>query len=222
VHMRRNRLGGACSHDAIDGWCFRGPPGSGRGTGNWRDGRCTRRLARCGRNALSWAVEMWRILWFLRAVALGVLVAGLCLLLAHAAGASEAPKGATMWSVMDGGAAPCGLETRLANGGGLRLIVDHEAAFLVAHHPGWMLPAGQADVVVRMGQDAFVGTATVTDSSTLVVEGLTSDFLSRFVEASTMTADFGGVQWTVGLHVPKHAAWALAACAGEPRRRLAT
>ena len=165
---------------------------------------------------------MWRVLWFLRAVALGVLVAGLCLLLAHAAGATEAPKDVRTWAVMDGGVAPCGLETRLANGGGLRVIVDHGSAFLVAYHPGWMLPPGQADVTVRMGQDAYVGTATVTDSSTLVVEGLTSDFLSRFVEASTMTADFGGVQWTVGVHVPKHAAWALAACAGETWRRLAT
>jgi hypothetical protein len=161
------------------------------------------------------------VIRFLRTVAFGLLVGGLCLLVLHAAGATET-RTSPVWSVMDGGQAACGLETRLANGGGLRLIVDHGSAYLVAHHPGWVLPPGEADVTVRIGRDAFVGTASVADPSTLVVEGLTGDFLSRFVEASTMTADFGGVHWTVGVHVPKHAAWALAACAGEARRRLAT
>lgn len=161
------------------------------------------------------------IAWFIRDVAAGLIVGGICMLAANLAGAADLSRGAGVWTVLaesgsgvkDSVGKECGVATHLANGADLRLVVADGQVRLIAHHPGWMLPAGQADVTVTMGQDAFIGSAAVVDRSTLVVEDLTGDFLRRFIAAPVMTTDFGGIRWRVDLRASDSAAWALASCA---------
>ncbi len=156
------------------------------------------------------------IVWFVRAVVVGVIVGGGCMVLANLAGAADLSRNAGVWTVLaqsGSGGRECGVATHLANGADLRLVVADGGVRLIAHHPGWMLPAGQADVTVTMGRDAFVGSASVIDRSTLAVEDLSGDFLRRFIAAPVMTTDFGGIRWRVDLRASDSAAWALASCA---------
>jgi hypothetical protein len=155
-------------------------------------------------------------IFYLRAVVAGLTVGGLCVLLAHLAGAAEPARRTDIWTVLttDGHAErECGVATHLRDGTDLRLVVEDAGIRLIAHHAGWMLPAGQADVKVTMGHDAFLGAANVVDPKTLIVEDLSQDFLRRFMAAPVMTAEFGGIRWTIDLHRSDDAAWALASCA---------
>jgi hypothetical protein len=148
------------------------------------------------------------ITWFILG-AVGLLATG-------PAGAASLPSGAGVWTVLaqsGPSGKECGVATHLANGADLRLVVADGEIRLIVHHPGWMLPAGQADVAVIMGQDAYIGSASVVDRSTLVVEDLSGDFLRHFIAAPVMTTDFGGIRWKVDLRTSDSAAWALARCA---------
>jgi hypothetical protein len=159
---------------------------------------------------------MCLIVWYIRAVLAGLAVGGLCVLLAHMAGAAEPSRSADVWTVLatDGHAGrECGLATHLREGADLRLVIADGEVRLITHHAGWMLPAGQADAKVTTGHDAFVGAATVASRDTLIAEDLSQDFLRHFMAAPVMTADFGGIRWTVDLHRSDNAAWALASCA---------
>jgi hypothetical protein len=156
------------------------------------------------------------IFWYFRAVVAGLTVGGLCVLLAHLAGAAEPARRTDVWTVLaTAGHAgqECGVATHLRDGADLRLVIADGEVRLIAHHAGWMLPAGQADVKVTMGHDAFLGAASVADPKTLIVEDLSQDFLRRFMAAPVMTADFGGIHWMIDLHRSDDAAWALASCA---------
>jgi len=166
---------------------------------------------------------MRMIFWYLRAVVAGLTVGGLFVLLAHLAGAAEPVRRAGIWTVQttDGHArGECGVATHLRDGTLLRLVIADGEVRSVAHHAGWMLPAGQA-VRVAVDHDAFLGAADVADPSTLVVGDistlvvgdLSDDFLRRFMTAPAMTAEIGGLRWKIDPHRSDDAAWALASCA---------
>ena len=161
--------------------------------------------------------------WLLRALAIAMIAVGICMALASFAHGKDRSAG---WSPFAepgrDGNPTCGVRTILPSGAELILVAMGNDVQLVAHDASWALPAGQARVMVIIGNEAYAGSARVADPQTLVVESVTGDFLRHFVSANAMTAEFGGVRWSVDLAGSGQAAWAMADCATHVRRAYAT
>lgn len=113
----------------------------------------------------------------------------------------------------------CGVRTTLSNGAELRLIVVDNTIHLVAFDPAWSLPkTGSADVAINVDHASYRGHAEVGGPRTLIIEGLTPDFLSRFIGGSKMEANFGGIRWSISLFGSSGATTAMAGCLSKTRR----
>lgn len=113
----------------------------------------------------------------------------------------------------------CGVRTQMRGGGELRLMVIGGKVHLVARHPDWSMRSGETvRVAVAVDGDMFRGDANVLDGQTLVVMGLSRDFLDEFIDGSRMEANFGGVRWSVNLAGTSRATSDMGACLAATRR----
>jgi hypothetical protein len=168
---------------------------------------------------------MHKLAWLKTISAAAVTIAGLQLSGTAANADTQVIDRSSYWEATTdpgpNGKTVCGVRSHMTNGAELRLLVVDDEVHMVAHDPGWSMRSNAAlPVSVNVDGDVYRGRALATDPRTLLMQGLTMDFLQQFVDGISMTADLGGYRWSVSLIGSSRATSAMVQCVTAARSGL--